>query len=63
MGHWRRMISVDVGVHPKILKNTERVEVYRKDSAMVARDLKQGNIEKNITVANGKGIVSRKGNV
>lgn len=45
MGHWRRIISVGGGVQPKMLKNTKRVEVHRKDSAMVVRDLKQGNIQ------------------
>lgn len=63
MGHWRRMISVGGGVQPKIFKNTKRVEVHRKDSAKVVRDLKQGNIETNVAVENEKGIVSRKGNV
>lgn len=61
MGHWRRMISVGGGVQPKILKNTKRVEVHRKCNG--GERLKQGNIETNMAVENGKGIVSRKGNV
>lgn len=63
MGPWRRMISVGGGVEPKILKNTKRVELHRKDSAAVVIDLKQGNTETNMAVENGKGIMSRKGNV